>query len=119
MGRANRLFEVLFKFFDKKQLSDVLTDIVKKHFIYNHNRHEINLFGVNSDLEYFSLFYYERLPEEANLRAFSEMASMHMDWITGNQTIPMEFKYVLKPEVTAEDWNDFCRKLMDSMYRKI
>jgi hypothetical protein len=116
---ANRLFEVLFKYFNDEQLSTALNDIVEKHINYNRNRYEVNLYGLNTDLEYFSLFYYERLPEEANLSGFSELARMHMDWITGNQIIPMEFKYTFKPEVTARDWNDFCRKLIDTMHRKI
>lgn len=114
---ANRLFEEIFKYFNKDQISLVLKDIVDKHFIYSNNHNDNNFFGLNSDLEYFALFYYASLPGDANLNGFNEVAKMHMDWITGNQTLPVKQQYLLRPEAVAENWNDFCKKLMESCMR--
>lgn len=114
---ANRLFEEIFKYFNKDQISVVLKDIVDKHFIYSNNHNDNNFFGLNSDLEYFALFYYASLAEDANLSGFNEVAKMHLDWITGNQTLPVKQQYLLRPGAVAENWNDFCKKLMESCMR--
>ncbi|MHB8075665.1 hypothetical protein [Desulfosporosinus fructosivorans] len=113
---ANRLFEEIFKYLDKEQVALVLKDIVDKYFIYSKN-HNNNFFGLNSDLEHFALFYYASLAEDANIYGFDEVAKMHMDWITGNQTLPVKQQYSFQPGVVAENWNDFCKKLMESCMR--
>lgn len=111
---ANRLFKDIFKYLDKNQMSLVLKDIVDKYFIYSNKHNDNNFFGLNSDLEYFALFYYASLTEEANVNGFNEVAKMHMDWITGNRTLPVKLQYSFHSEAVAENWNDFCKKLMES-----
>lgn len=57
---ANRLFEAIFKYFDKDQLTLVLKDIGDKYFNYSNNHNDYDFVGLNSSLEYFALFYYAR-----------------------------------------------------------
>lgn len=109
---ANRLFEEIFKYFNEEQMKLVLKDMVDKYFTHSNN-HDNNFFGINSDLEYFVLFYYASLTEDANLNGFTEVAKMHMDWVTGDQTLPAKQQYLFHPEVVVGDWNEFCRKLLE------
>lgn len=111
---ANRLFEAIFKYLNKDQLKLVIIDIGDKYFNYSNKYNDYDFFRLNSDLEYFALFYYASLPEDANVNAFNEVAKIHMDWITGNQTLPVKQQHLFKPEVVAENWSDFCKKLMGS-----
>jgi hypothetical protein len=110
---ANRLFEEIFKYLDNDQITLVLTDIIDKYFIYSNKHNDNNFFGLNSDLEYFTLFFYANLTEDDCINGFNEVSKMHMDWITGNQTLPVKQQYLFQPEVLAENWNDFCKKLME------
>lgn len=115
---ANRLFEEIFKYFDKDQITLILKDIVEKYFIYSNKHNDNNFFGLNSDLESFALFYYASLTEDANVNGFNEVAQMHMDWITGNQILPVKQQYSIQPWVVAENWNDFCKKLIERCMRQ-
>lgn len=110
---ANRLFEEIFKYLDNSQISLVLKDIVDKYFIYSNEHNDNNFFGLNSDLESFALFQYALLTEDANVNGFNEVAQMHMDWITGNQILPVKQQYSIQPGIAAENWNDFCKKLIE------
>lgn len=114
---ANRLFEEIFEFLNKDQMELVLNDIINKYFIHSSKYNDENFFGLNSDLEYFTLFYYASLSEDANVNAFNEVAKMHMDWITGSQILPLKQHYSYQPEVEAENWSDFCKGLMESCMR--
>ncbi|EGD45740.1 hypothetical protein Cpap_0068 [Ruminiclostridium papyrosolvens DSM 2782] len=109
---ANRLFEEIFKYFDKDQMTLILKDIVEKYFIYSNKHNDNNFFGLNSDLESFALFYYASLAEDANVNGFNEVAQMHMDWITGNQILSVRQQYSIQPGFVAENWSDFCKKLI-------
>lgn len=115
---ANRLFEEIFKYFDNDQISLVLKDIVDRYFIYSNEHIDNNFYGLNSDLESFALFYYASLAEDANVNGFNEVAQMHMDWITGNQILPVKQQYSIQPGVVAENWNDFCEKLIERCLRQ-
>lgn len=112
---ANRLFEEIFKYLDKSQITLVLKDIVDKYFIYSNEHNDNNIYGLNSDLESFALFHYACLTEDANVNGFNEVAQMHMDWITGNQILPVKQQYSVQPGITAENWNDFCEKLIEKL----
>lgn len=111
---VNRLFEVIFEHLDDYYVGLILKDISDKYFIYNSNHNDNNLFGLNSDLECFSLFYYRRLGEKNNVEGFNEVAKMHIDWISGDRVLPIKQEYSLQKEVAVENWNDFCNKLREA-----
>lgn len=114
---ANRLFKEIFKYLNNSQVTLVLKDIIDKYYIYRNKYNNSNLFGLNSDLEYFSLFYYDSLAEKDNVNGFNEVAQMHIDWITGNQILPSKQQYSIQTGVVAENWNDFCKKLIERYIR--
>lgn len=110
---ANRLYEVIFKYLNNFQISEVLGDLVNKYFDSDCYSDESKLFGLNSDLDNFSYYYYSKLSESENVDALNELIKMHIDWITGNRSIPLAIHFERQGNFADNtfSWNDFCKGL--------
>lgn len=109
---ANRLYEVILKYFGTTQVNGVVEDILTRYSDTNSFSDESRLYGLSSDLDNFTYSYYGKLSEVENVRLLEGLIEMHTFWITGNGSIPLPtyFQGSESPS-SVSGWKDFCREL--------
>lgn len=111
MDGPSSIYEVIFKHFAVEELTATLSEISSSFFYYSEKYQSRNLYSLKIDLNYFTQFFYKSFSPLDGVRAFNEMASMHIKWITANGKLNFEEKYTLPPAEEVRDWVDFCNKL--------
>lgn len=112
---ANRLYEDIFEFLNEEQIAAVLNDMIGKYFNVNESSQDSKLFYLNSDLDRLTYSYYSRLSEADNVEAINELLKMHMEWITGDESLVLTVQYKKKEDISCvTSWDEFCKVLSES-----
>lgn len=108
---VNRLYKVIFKFLNENQIVAVLNDMIGKYFDVKFSQ-DAKLFCLHSDVDDLVYSYYSRLSEADNVEAINELLKMHMDWITGDQSLILTGQYKKKEDISCvNSWDGFCKAL--------
>ncbi len=108
---VNRLYNVLFPYLTKDEITDVLTGILTVYHNHQSEGWASADYGLMNDLEDFTFALFSRFNIEDNIWALQEILKMHCMWLTGSYSLTIEPVYNLREEECVATWSDFWSKL--------
>lgn len=113
---TSEVLDIIFKFLDNGTLQLLLNKIVDNYLTGKENVEGVLLYRLYNNLEYFSLYYSDKLSKDKKLKQFETLIHMHKDWITGFSTIPFKSKYEYGNgnEIQIKDWRTLMREIIRS-----
>lgn len=111
MDGRDEIYKVIFKYFDKNDLSFALKEIATSYVncLVLYRTRELR--SLKTDLDHFTQFFYESIFPNKGLEAFKEVATMHEKWVTANGRLEFKGEYTLPDIEELKDWSHFCFKL--------
>lgn len=113
---AYKGFKAIFQYLDSDKIEDILSKMISDYFSNEIRRDETKLFCINSDLDKFVYYYYQKLSVEDSINALKLILDMHTDWLTGNGTLQLKTYYAKNYQLDMPlNWSDFCSKISEKL----